>query len=98
MNPFAVVVPEYRVRYNRTTGASLLVAPTLPDLYQEGSLSGDVVEAFNCMRTRFLPGLLALLAEAGGSALPIAEAEREEVAAELERRLRDRHDRNYRDE
>jgi len=43
-------------------------------LYQEGSLSGDVVEVFNCMRTRFLPGLLALLAEAGGSALPIADS------------------------
>ena len=76
VEPFAVVVPEYRVRYNRTTGASLLVAPTLPDVYQEGSLSGDVVEVFNCMRTRFLPGLLALLAEAGGSALPIAEGYR----------------------
>ena len=31
------------------------------------------MEVFNCMRTRFLPGLLALLAEAGGSALPIAD-------------------------
>ena len=73
MNPFAVVVPEYRMRWNRTTGASLLVAPTLPDVYREGSLSRYVAEVFNRVRTRFLPGLLALLAEAGGSALPIAE-------------------------
>jgi len=76
LNPFAVVVPEYRMRWNRTTGASLLVAPTLPDVYQEGSLSRYVAEVVNRVRTRFLPGLLALLAEAGGSALPIAEWQR----------------------
>jgi hypothetical protein len=39
---------------------------TLPDVYREGSLRAHVAEVFNCMRTRFLPGLLALLAEAGG--------------------------------
>jgi len=73
LNPFAVVVPEYRMRWSRTTGASLLVAPTLPDVYREGSLLWYVAEVFTRVRTRFLPGLLALLAEAGGSALPIAE-------------------------
>ena len=38
--PFAVVVPEYRVRWNRTTGASLLVARTVPDVCEGGSSRG----------------------------------------------------------
>ena len=38
-NPFAVVVPEYRARSNRTTGASLLVAPTDPGLCRDSSNS-----------------------------------------------------------
>ena len=39
---------------SRTTGASLLVAPTDPGLCEDGSATEYVVERLNCMRTRFL--------------------------------------------
>ena len=61
-NPFAVVVPEYRMRYTRTTGASLLVAPTIPDLCRGSSNPGYVAHGLKCVRTCFL------------SALPTAES------------------------
>ena len=54
-------------------------------MYREGSLSGYVAEVFTRVRTRFLPGLLALLAEAGGSALPIAEPRRHSEVQEQPR-------------
>jgi hypothetical protein len=74
LNPFAVVVPEYRVRCNRTTGASLLVAPTVSDLCKGSSelLSelGDNMPS----RTGFLSSLLTPFVEEGGSTLPIIES------------------------
>lgn len=74
-NPLAVVVPECRVRYSRTTGASLLVAPAVLDVCEGDSTTGCVVGAIKCVRTRFLSALLApsALVEDGGSALPRAE-------------------------
>jgi hypothetical protein len=77
IEPFAVVVPEYRVRRYRTTGVGLLATPTDPDLCEDGSSLGFVSADVKSSRTRFLPALpLAspkLALEDGGSALPRAE-------------------------
>ena len=72
---FAVVVPEYRVRWNRTTGVGLLATPIVLDLCKGDSDTGYVVKCVHCLRTRFLSSLLAspTLVEEGGSALPRAE-------------------------
>ena len=75
--PFAVVVPEYRTRYSRATGAGLLATPTDPGLCEDGSVlntgrTGATSCGFVLPRTALLPSLpLASLAlEEGGSALP----------------------------
>ena len=73
IEPFAVVVPEYRVRWNRTTGAGLLATPTDPDLCEDGSNTRYVAGSIKRVRTRFLSSLLASLVKEGGSALPNAE-------------------------
>jgi hypothetical protein len=75
-NPFAVVVPEYRVRWNRTTGASLLVAPPNPDVCEASSATGDVQDGLKlCANALPLRPTVAirLALEDGGSALPDAE-------------------------
>lgn len=64
-----------RQRGRRTTGASLLVAPTDLGLCEDGSLSytgtkGPKPCGFTQLRTALLPSLLASLVEEGGSALP----------------------------
>ncbi len=71
---FAVVVPEYRVRYSRTTGASLLMAPTVLGLCQGSS---RLSYGFGCIkpsRTGFLSSRLTSFGEEGGSTLPNAES------------------------
>ncbi len=57
-NPLAVVVPEYRTRYSRATGASLLVAPTVMGLCHGSSIVPYGFECLNPSRTGFLSSLL----------------------------------------
>ena len=58
----------------RTTGASLLMAPTDPGLCEDGSNSLPRDGRKKTFRTRFLSAL-PLALEGGGSALPLADSD-----------------------
>ncbi len=64
---------EYRVRYSRTTGASLLMTPTFSDLCQGSSELSYGFGRIKPSRTGFLSSLLISFVEEGGSTLPCAE-------------------------